>query len=457
MIYLTLGHGIRQGIPLYSGIFDNKPPFLYLVAAIANNLFWFKAILAFWMIATTIIFWRLVEKLYPNNKKLVVVATCIFAVATTLPLLEGNIANAELFMIGPILLAFWIIFSRKNNFLNLFSAGLLFGLASLFKIPAAFDFPVILVFWLISQGFDKKKLLDWFKKSIFVSLGFALPILLSFGWFYLQGSFSAYLNSAFMQNLGYLSSFRPSDAQKSFIIRNLPLLIRAALVATSFVVIYIYRSRLSRNFIFLSIWLVLGLFAVTLSERPYPHYLIQVIPELAIFLAIFFAQKTKEQFLVFIPLAIAAFVPVHYHYWYYKTAPYYENFVKFATGAQTKEKYFSYFGTYTGRNYEIADFLLTSTKKSDKVFITGDSPVIYALADRLPPGKFVAEYHIKDYSSYQEETQLLTTDKPSFIILLPESSADIRPLIELIRSSYIRIANIQGAEIYRLLSFVQKP
>ena len=47
MIYLALGQGLRQGIPLYLGLHDNKPPLLYLTAAISGNLFLFKVILAF--------------------------------------------------------------------------------------------------------------------------------------------------------------------------------------------------------------------------------------------------------------------------------------------------------------------------------------------------------------------------------------------------------------------------
>ena len=56
MIYLTLGEAVRQGKTLYLFAHDNKPPLLYLIAAIAGNVFWFKVILAGWMLATTVIF-----------------------------------------------------------------------------------------------------------------------------------------------------------------------------------------------------------------------------------------------------------------------------------------------------------------------------------------------------------------------------------------------------------------
>ncbi len=57
-IYLTLGQGVRQGLTLYKNLHDNKPPLLYLTAALAGNLFWFKAILLGWSLFGTILFFR---------------------------------------------------------------------------------------------------------------------------------------------------------------------------------------------------------------------------------------------------------------------------------------------------------------------------------------------------------------------------------------------------------------
>ena len=113
MIYLALGEGIRQGIPLYLGLHDNKPPLLYITAAISGNLFTFKAILAFWNLLTVYGFWKLVRHLFPKNTKLQNSSTVIFGLLTTLPLLEGNTVNAELFMICPVIFAFLILLSGE--------------------------------------------------------------------------------------------------------------------------------------------------------------------------------------------------------------------------------------------------------------------------------------------------------------------------------------------------------
>src|SRR3972149_5741894 len=141
MIYLTLGEAIRQGLVLYRDIHDNKPPLLYILAAVAGNVFWFRAILAAWSLATIYLFWRLMDALFPHKKPLQKLATVIFAALTTIPLFEGQVANAEVFMIGPTLAAFLILFTKTLNTKNLFFSGVLFSIATLFKVPAAFDFP----------------------------------------------------------------------------------------------------------------------------------------------------------------------------------------------------------------------------------------------------------------------------------------------------------------------------
>lgn len=449
MIYLTLGEGVRQGLTLYKEIYDNKPPLLYLTAAAAGSLFWFKAILAFWNLATIVIFWHLSKALFPAKERLQKIATIIFGLLTTIPLLEGHIVNAELFMIGPIILAFLILLSRPLNFKNIFTAGVLFSLATLFKVPAAFDIPAIVVYWIIQSGFKKEKIAQVFKNTLTLAFGFMVPIGLTLIWAYLGGALPNYVSAAFLQNIGYLSSWRPGSKTDPFLIRNLPLLIRAAIVVFATLILYLKRTKLSKEFIFLCLWLAFGLFGVTLSERPYPHYLIQAVPSVSGLLAILFAAKSIEQSLVIIPLVVTFFVPVYYRYYYYPTASFYLDFFKFATGITSQKDYLALYGKEVSRNYEIANFLVKSSKKSDRVFITGDSSAIYALSRRLPPGKYVADYHIRDYSSKDIQAELLEREKPKFIILLPEAQ-DFPQIIGLLRKNYILVATFEDGEVWKV-------
>jgi 4-amino-4-deoxy-L-arabinose transferase-like glycosyltransferase len=451
-IYLNLGEGIKKGLTLYSQIHDNKPPAIYLLGALAGNLFWFKAILAFWSLATIIFFWHLAKALFPNKERLHKIAVVVFALLTTLPLLEGNIANSELFMIGPTIVGFLILLTQKLNFKNIFLAGVFFSLAALFKIPAAFDIPAIVVYWLIQTDFKKEDLKVIAKRTFFLILGFSLPILLTFIYFAFKGALKDYFVAAFLQNIGYLSSWR-GEIQKPFLVRNLPLLIRSLIVLSGLGVLFAFKKKLSRQFLFLSAWTLFGLFAITLSERPYPHYLIQVVPEVSFFFALLLAERSLEQSLSILPLVLVFFVPFYYKYWHYSTLTYYQRFASFMAGKINKEEYFFGFGKRVNANYELTNVLVTSTSPKDSVYVWGEeSPVVYALAKHLPPYKYVATYHVLDYSTREAEAKILVEKKPSLIVLLPESPT-FPQIIPLLRKDYFLLLTLKGAEVWRLKTF----
>lgn len=446
MIYLTLGQGVRQGLTLFKDIHDNKPPLLYLAAAASESLFLFKALLAFWMLATTVFFYKLSQKLFPNRENIQKLSTVIFAVLTTIPLLEGNTVNSELFMIGFTVLAFLLLIKSELTAKKVFLAGTLMGLGTLFKIPAAFDAPIIVFYWLFTGNLKK----DWgviFKNTFILTAGFVFPIALTFAWYLLRGALPEYVKAAFLQNVGYLSSFRPGDVQKSFVARNAPLLVRGFLVLTGLAAVWFFRKKLSKRFILLCVWILFTLFAITLSERPYPHYFIQAIVPISLLLGMLVHERSLEQSLVIIPLLAAFFVPVYYKFWFYPTAGYYTRFVSFAAGKINRSEYFNSFDANTVRNYQIADFLATSSTLSDRVFMWDPaSPTVYALSRRLPPIKYVVPYHVDDYSNRRDVAEQIGKTLPRFIILT--STNPYPEISDLIKSKYLLINQIENADIY---------
>ncbi len=449
MIYLNLGQGVRQGVTLYKDLHDNKPPLLYWTAAVAGNLFWFKAILAAWSLATIILFYRLAVKLFEKNPKAQKISVLIFAISTTLPILEGSTVNSELFMIGFTVWAFIILLGEGLTPRKIFAAGFLLGIGALFKIPAAFDAPIIVAYWIIVKGVGKWR--EVFRDALILFAGFASPILLTVIYYFFNGAHWDYIKAGFLQNIGYLSSFRPGDIRKPFLERNAPLLIRASIVAAGIFVVYIFRKRLSKNFILLTVWLLFALFAIALSERPYPHYFIQAIAPISFLLAKLFAEKSFEQSLVVIPLTVAFFVPVFYKFYLYPTSTYYLRFLNFSTGGITRDEYFNSFDSNTVRNYKIADFLAQATTSKDRVFVWDPtSPTIYALSRRLPPIKYVVPYHVIDYSSMESVAEDIIKSPPKFIVLTPDNPYP--EISKLLTKSYLLINQIEGADIYLRLS-----
>ena len=450
-IYLTLGQGIRQGVPLYKSLHDNKPPLLYITAAVAGNLFWFKVILATWLLATILIFRKFVQKLFLKNIKLEKAAVWIFALLTSLPLFEGNIANAELFMIGPTIGAFYLLLFSQKSIKNLLLSGVLFSISTLFKVPALFDIFAIVSFWLIYSYQKKTELIKVLKNLSLVFIGFVTPILLTILWYYFRGAFREYLVAAFLQNVGYLSTWKdPAVEEASFLVKNGSLFFKFGLVVVGNIILCLKKKVLKKEFVFLTAWILFSSFAVSLSERPYPHYFVQVLPPVAILFSLFLTDKSLLQSLALIPLGLAFLVPFYYKFWYYPTSSYYLRFVKLATGQLAKEDYLNSFDSRLSRNYQVADLVNKITNRKDRIFIWGDSANLYALTRRLPVIKYAADYHIRDFSSNKEVAGLLSAKSPTVIIVLPEA-----PLFTELRlflaNQYLLLAQVEGVEIYKIL------
>jgi hypothetical protein len=449
MIYLNLGNAMKRGMVLYRDIHDNKPPLLYLLASISGNVFWFRAILAGWMMATIAIFWKLAQALFPKNNWITKTATVTFAVLTTIPLLEGQIANAEVFMIGPTIAAFYILLTRKLIAKNLLLAGLLFSISTLFKVPAAFDIGTIVFLWVYTIHARKSGITGFFKNSVILAAGFLLPIIATLVWYAAKGAFQEYFIAAFLQNIGYLSSWRGSAVVEPFLVRNGPLLLRGGILLSGLSLLFIFKKRLTWQFAFIVAWVLFSLFAATLSERPYPHYLMQVVPAVSLLVGVLVAAQSLEQSLTLVPLFLIVLAAIRFQFWYYPTTSYYQHFVSFISGRTSHEEYLKSFDPMSPRNYAIAEFLASSSTKDDPIFVWGDSPAIYVLSNRLPPLKYVATYHIIDFSSQEEVFQKLEAKKPKFIIVLPDSP-DFPILPALLQRNYILIEDIEGAKIWKV-------
>ncbi len=150
-IYLTIGMAIKKGYLLYRDIYDNKPPLLYLVAALTNGRqFWFRFFLSTSLLVSIHFFYRLCLLFFENQTKKAKIATVLFSLLTTIRAFEGNIANSELFILLPTIFGFFLFLKEKQEnkegFLSIFFIGTLLSSAFLYKVPAVFDFTTLLFF-----------------------------------------------------------------------------------------------------------------------------------------------------------------------------------------------------------------------------------------------------------------------------------------------------------------------
>lgn len=443
-IYLTLGMGVRKGLTLYRDIHDNKPPLIYLTAALAGNITNFKIILFFWNLTNVILAWFLAKKFF-KSKWAIALTTLIFGIFSTLPFLEGNIANGEIFMIMPVTAAVLLLFSKKPNY---FWSGILLSVGFLFKVPVLFEFLGIL-FWL--TFFQQKTLKLGFKKLfskdiLLFILGFIFPIILTVIYYFFVGASSEYIKAAFFQNVGYLSSWENHPA-----FYQTALFYKAILVAIIFLLIYFYRKKITLQFGFIIIWFIAALFGSLLSNRPYPHYLIEIVLPAALLLSIaIFKNKFSFKFIATILLSLLVFSFYYFDFWHYQSLNYYQNFIQYKLGLIDQTQYLEFFGTNVTDDQEIADYIKQFTQEDDKIFIWGTEPAIYVLSDRLPVGRYTVAYHISDFDGFDETMTKIKTYLPKFIIYYQNNNSSFEELDNFINNYYFATKVVNDIIIYKL-------
>lgn len=442
-IYLTLGQGIRKGLILYSRIHDNKPPFLYITAAIAGNITNFKLILLIWNLINVVLVWFFSQKFF-KSQNLVKLVTLFFGIFSTIPLLEGNLANGEIFMIMPVTAAILALFIKKPN---LFLAGFLFSIGFLFKVPVIFEFLGIL-FWI--TFYQSKNILLGFKKLfskdtlVFIS-GFLFPIFCSLLYYFLIGAGTIYFKAAFFQNLNYLSSWE----------NHLPfyqsgLFFRGIILLISFILIYFFRHKFTPKFGFIALWFLSALFGVLLSGRPYPHYLVEIIlPTCLVLASLINEPKFYSKITSSLLLILLIFGVIYFKFWHYSTCSYYQNFIKYQLNLINKDQYLNFFGNNVINDQKISEYIQKLTKKDDKIFVWGTEPAIYVLSNRLPVGKYTVAYHISDFNGFDQTIDQLKINLPKLIIYYPNQVSFSK--LDTFLNRYYFIANsIDNTLIYQL-------
>ncbi len=430
-IYLTLGQGIRSGLTLYRQIHDNKPPSLYYLAAISQTVFGFRLLLLLWMIPTIIIFHRLGRSKF---------ATIIFLILTSIPLVEGNIANSEIFMLLPTIAGIYFFLSQRY-----FYTGLFLGLAFTFKVPVASEFGFLL-FWLLVVNLQKIKLLFTnyclpVRQVGSLIIGFFAPITLWAIYFYQKNAFPDFIFSALLQNFGYISSW--STGSHSGSITQGGLIIRFILFIVSIFSLYYlhYRKIVSQKTAFILCWFAATIFGALLSARPYPHYLIQVLPPLCLLLSL----SLRNCRLLVAPILLLAII-LKYKFYFYPTFSYYSNFYSYIINQRSEKSYYNFFGPDVSSTYELARYIISNSSPSDRIFIWGDQPYVYSLSNRLPSTKYTVAYHIVDFQAYRSTIEELKFHPPKLVVYSPNPSRPY-PLLDQFLGRYYLIVNQIGSNL----------
>jgi len=440
-VYEVLGFGMRHGRLLYQGIWDNKPPLLYLIYALFDGNQPYVRFFSFLVgLAAMYFFFMLSKKLF-ENKKAVYLATAFFALFLGLPLVEGNIANAENFMVLPAVVSLYLLVKsvqeKKYSFITLFSIGLLLGIPFLIKIVAVFDFAALLVILgFVVLSWSRKAVTSYVRKSLIMSAGFLLPLLATVGFFVSKGMLKVFIQSAFLSNVGYVNYGNQFIIPQGFLILKLLLL--------SVVILILLVKRRSFSFTQQVVYIVtaLSLFNAFFSGRPYTHYMLVLLTAMSLLAGLILERKWR---IVNAILLILLTVILYKNFWFYgKTTAYYRNFVQFTTGTKTVSEYQSFFDKGVPRDYAIATFLSLPMNTNKSVFLWTNSAQIHYLIQKLPLGRYTTAYHMTANPSTLQETALaLSKSSPDFVVILPNA-----PEFPFHMTNYRLRETIEGGLIY---------
>lgn len=423
-IYEVIGSALRQGRLLYVDIWDNKPPLLYLVYAVFNgDQFWVKLASLVVGIGTIIAFYFLAKMLFRSQKNYTTyIVTLFFTLLFGIPFLEGNIANAENFMLLPTIVAGVFVFhiaSKKVVQKNLcFLAGLLLGISFLFKTVGFFDMIAFTLFLFYINGpkkikqINKTLLIDFFKYFSAFFYGFLFPILCVVLFFITKGGVIEFFKAAFTSNVGYLGY------GNQFIIPQGFLIIKLLILFSYCTLLFINKDKLNINAVFVLLWLGFSLFNAFFSGRPYTHYLLVLLPSFCLFVGLFLFEK-KNKIINGVLLVVLSIVLYNNFHHYNKTISYYKNFLSYINGKKSTAAYQSFFDKNTPYDYQLAQLIKLHVRPDDTIFLWGNNAQLYKLINTLPPGKYTVAYHISGNQEAENETKIAVEKKlPKYIIIM---------------------------------------
>lgn len=446
-IYQAIGKALRLGIPLYDGVWDNKPPLLYVLYAIADgDQFTVRLLSLIVGIISVALFFKL-SSLLVKNTSVVYVLTILFAVLFASPYLEGNIANAENFMLLPAFLGFLLILQHtlkkdkswiSNSSVSLLIGGFLLGISFMIKIVGVFDFLTISFFLFLTYSSIQKTL----RNQIVITLGFLLPFLVISLYFLSNGLLSSYLTATFFSNVTYVGY------ENFFLIPQGLLILKLILLFGFLAVLFFKRKKIQRESLFIITWFGFSLFSSFFSHRSYTHYLLLSLPSLILVGGLVYEHARKKLFFSLAYVFLVIFLIVHFKpFPVFKSVAYYGNFISYLFGQTDEYKYQLFFDPDVPRDYQIAEYLNMKLSENEEVFIYGNSAQIYVLSDTIPISRYTVAYHINNESAVAEVQKAINSKHPKYVVILPDQR-----LGSIYLPNYVYRLNLEDTAIYEYIN-----
>lgn len=470
-IYLALGQAMRRGAVLYRDIWDNKTPLLYLIYSISPTLLWAKLTATLAVLGTTVGTYFLSKKFFEDRPVIYcLLPTVLVGILLSLPILEGTIANAELYFTLPIVLAAYLLFTNLiTNHYSLITSvlvGLLMSAAFLLKVPAIFDFVGLLLAFSLTRLLDEfssptknyqRFLAEQIKTYFPLVLSFVVPVGLVFLYFFASHALTDFITAAFKQNVNYVAidSGLFQKLTNPLYIKGASLLLGIALVTWAY-----FKKIVSKEFVLLSSWFGFSLYGALLSNRPYKHYLLQIAPPAVVLLVYLWAHFRRYIILNTVYVILLLWIAKTFYFAFaLNPLTYYPNFFAWASERKQWENYINYFDGRTANDYRVAQYISQNTKEGDPIFVWGDMASIYTISGRPAATKFIQAHHLTTINpkNYDLIINRLLTYQPKFIVVTRPVIFNFAALETLLRRNYKEVEIVGNLYVYRNITPLTPP
>lgn len=369
---------------------------------------------------------------------------------------------ANLLLIAEFLLAMFLLRKRAPAW-QFISVGILGALSVLYKVTfvapsIVAGISIILMAWIKrSEGGVWKTMLF---RLTWLTIGFILPLALVAGYFASLGLWEQFLlvfkfGSNYFNDSAQMSGSnlpRPFGFPLFWLSVNNIALLLFGLIGTYRLV---RRSVPLRNInsiadLALALWFVASMALAGLRGGGFAHYVLPVLPPLAILAAIEISTAYQRWKMTSSPrsaiLGAGVFVALVVINFAFSNYELYSQYVKYKTGNITHENFLHQVDPAGYASQLISQYLRTNTTPDDFIYIWSIYVDVYYYADRLPP----VDILWPSYVSATGSPQRIFSPRTKYIVL-DEVERMHRPqwLMDGLAADYDLETTIEGREIYR--------
>lgn len=477
-IFAAIAENIRSGRALYADAWDNKPPLIFLTYAGIQSLFG-TSVFALHLVSLVVVMSTQAVVMtiagLLGGARRIAVAGVIFAFLMGTPLLEGNVAMTETFMILPSSLAvltFLVaqrrddpssasaeigrrpssgsaeIGRRESRWALYAVAGVLFGIAAGYKQVAVFDAAAVgVMIWLT----HKRPV----RAFVPLAVGFAVPQALFVAFFVVSGAFPQYWY-AIVGSLGLYSEIGAAQGPFVKFMGYLPALL---------VVAWLVHRRRSGSAItmqlFAPLWLGFALAGSMSSAFAFPHYLQQAAPAFALTVALNPVRMERDELrrlmlgvtgVLMAAVVFGQFALAYRERTQLNPVDYYQTFASHQWGTMSDQDY-DY--AFDGKVVAVND--IVSYMKADgagtSLYTWSELPWVYPAGGFTNPARYYTSFLPEVIPGAKSEIlRDLDANPPTYVLVSDDVFAPFGELTGFLASRYALVHEQGDWHLYRLTS-----